>query len=224
MSKTHVALILDKSGSMTSRRQQAITDWNQQINAMKESVKADPNLDIFVTGIIFDNGVDVLFEKMPLEQVSDLSAEQYVPSGGTALFDAIAKGIDAIQPEIVNPTDAALVSVITDGEENSSTPDSRTYVPKKIKELQGTNAWTFTYLGTNENLAEFTEKLGAFAGNVRSGIQDLGTQVTSSMNTRYFEARSRGATSMANAYLTEDTSAPKLIDPQGQVIKPEEKN
>lgn len=203
--KTYVPIVIDKSGSMSSRKEKAIADFNQQIQAMRDNTQRDPNLEIFVSLVIFDHQVSVVYENTPLSEVTELTSEQYQPDGSTALFDAIDKAITLTQPNIKNPTDAALVVVITDGHENASSADSRQYVPKRIKELEETNAWTFTYLGTDQNLAEFTERLHARKGNIKSGIDQLGTGVTTSLHNHYFSARSRGHTSVVDSYTGSST-------------------
>lgn len=222
MLTTHVVLILDKSGSMNSRKNVAVQDWNQQVEAIKLANQQDRNLQTFVTGIIFDNQVEVLFEKLPVDQVGELTLEQYAPGGCTALFDAIARGIELIEPELKNPTDAALVAVITDGHENASNPDNRKFIPLKIKELQDLETWTFAYLGTEANLADFQEQLHSYAGNSVSGIDKLGTHVTSSMQTNYFSARSRGETMTKCAYEGADPAEPSILDSDGNPIKKED--
>jgi uncharacterized protein YegL len=215
--KTNVVIVLDKSGSMEvkvpstdpsldtreselpRRIDRAITDYNQQIQAMKDEVKRDSNLEILVSLVLFDSTVGVLFENLPLDQVEELKVSQVRPSGGTAMFDAIKRAIEIVEPEIKNPTDAALIVTITDGDENGSSREARKYTPKKIKELEATDAWTFTYLGAEISMDDFQD-LGSVAGNTMTGLGNLGTQTTAGMHGRYFGERSRGSTSSKNTY------------------------
>ena len=201
VNKTHVAIVLDKSGSMSPLRQAAVRDLNSQLESIKKNAAPGSGLEAYVSLIIFDHEVGVLFNSMKPEEIPLMTASQYAPSGNTALYDAIAKAIDIIQPKINNPTDAALLVVITDGEENSSSQHNRETVPARLKELEASEQWTITYLGTKHNVGDFIQTLGASAGNTCSGIESLGTGTTSSMHDRYFTARKGGVRKLKDSYL-----------------------
>lgn len=213
--RTYVAIVLDNSGSMQSIRQEAINHFNEQVQQMRAQTKRDPSLDIIVSLVLFNYQVEVTMDNLNLDYVKEITFADYTPDGGTALYDGIERAIQLIQPKL-KPEDAALVVVITDGEENSSTPHNRQSVPGKIKELQGTDQWTFTYMGTSKDLTKFTQEVGASAGNVfytsfsKDAMETVNATATRGLHTNYFNARSAGARSVSKAYVDSSVDVSSL--------------
>ncbi len=81
----------------------------------------------------------------------------YRPGGGTPLYDAIGKGMSKVNAQIEDG-DHVLVTIITDGEENSSEEWTLKMVRSMIEKLKKQN-WTFTLIGT-DNLD--VETIGSF--------------------------------------------------------------
>lgn len=212
---TYVNILIDKSGSMNCsassllnsqgqssperRIDRAIKDFNSQLKAMRDNVKRDPNLKIFVSLWVFDHNVKSIYTHVPLERVQELSKEQIVPAGNTALLNALQESIENTIPMIKLPTDAALFVVLTDGLENSSSQENRKYVPRRIKELEETEAWTFSYLGAEVSMEDFSS-LGSHAGNTMTGLENLGSGATATIHNNYFKGRSAGETRSLNVY------------------------
>lgn len=202
--KTHVGLILDRSGSMETNLNETITGFNEQIAGLREVT----DHEVRVTFTVFGTKADVRYVDRPLDEVSDLTKETYVPSGWTALYDAVGTTIMNIEDgTLIEEGDAVLIMVFSDGAENSSkeyTPESLAAV---INRLQETGKWTFTYLGSNQDLATIARTLNVPSGNLCSySATPTGTKsahaVAKCSAKRYFADRSEGATKVDSFYST----------------------
>lgn len=202
---TRIAIVLDSSGSMGSIREHAVNNFNEQVQEIRNQVSDNPELETYVSLITFGSKVDVKMDNLNPDYIKELTPEEYIPGGMTALYDAINTAIQLIEPKL-SFEDAGLVVVITDGGENSSSPINREYVPKKIKELQTSEQWTFTYMCTEQDLAAIEKTLGAHTGNTfvssftEREMKTSGGIQHKAMYTNYFGARVEGARSVTNAY------------------------
>lgn len=86
----------------------------------------------------------------PAGELSEIPRGSYLPSGGTALRDAIGVTIDTLTRECLDGDADFLVIVITDGEDTSSSIN-QSHIAEKIQTMKS-KGWTFTYLGTDKNL------------------------------------------------------------------------
>lgn len=164
--KTHVHVVLDRSGSMQSCRQSTIDGFNEYLNTLR----ADKNGKYFVTLTQFDtdnNGVALedTFTDLPLKKVKDLTLESFEPRGMTPLHDAIGSSIHATKARMncKRGTNAVTMVVMTDGGENSS----QEYSGKAIKSLideQEKEGWTVTYMGANQDAHSVGNTMGFKAG------------------------------------------------------------
>src|SRR6185503_19851112 len=79
-----IVFVIDESGSMGSLQSDVIGGFNKLIDDQLEvEGKAD------VTLITFANTVKTVLDNVDIEQVDYLTNENYRPSGGTAMNDAI---------------------------------------------------------------------------------------------------------------------------------------
>jgi hypothetical protein len=78
-----------------------------------------------------------------------LNYENYRPSGGTALLDAVGETITEIERQIAAsliPTTAIIV-ILTDGYENASKKYNLVNIRNMISKLEETGKWTFSFIG-----------------------------------------------------------------------------
>ena len=115
-------MILDASGSMESIYNQALSGVNETIQTIRIGQKDHPELQQFLTLASFNSGKDYLnvkYSASPINEVKELTREDYTTCGCTALYDAMGEMISELKRKIT-PEDRVLVTVITDGYENSS--------------------------------------------------------------------------------------------------------
>lgn len=208
--KNYVSIILDKSGSMESIQKEALQAFNEQIKILKKSTG---EMKTYVSCITFGTEVDKpLIWCGDVKKVKEIKAENYKPEGLTALYDAVGTTITKLKniKDFEDENTSFLMIIITDGFENASKEyDSKT-ISKLITELQETNRWTFTYLGSNQDLAEVKDTLNIPVGNMRSFTSTgAGTAqaVYASVNSTayYMNSRLSGNTNVTDYYSNNTT-------------------
>lgn len=159
--KIYNLIIIDASGSMDSIYRQALSGLNETIQTIKKAQKEMPEMEQRITMVSFNSGKEYLKEicvNMPALEVKELTEKDYEPDGCTALYDAIGTMVTRMQ-EVKTHIDQALVTIITDGYENSSQRWNAATVKALVTELRQMG-WTFTYIGANQDAVEEAEKIG----------------------------------------------------------------
>lgn len=142
-----IIAIIDRSGSMETIRNDAIGGFN---NFLKEQ-KAHPGEALF-TLLKFHHEYEVVCEGIPIAEVQPFTHETYVPTGATALLDAVGRAVTdagmrfAAMPEDKRP-EKVIVFIITDGEENSSKEYKKEAVKTIVERQQKDYKWAFIFCG-----------------------------------------------------------------------------
>ena len=147
-------VILDKSGSMESIRTEAINGYNETLGSIKSTqLKFLDTQEHFVSLAAFcDCGIDMIYDMTPIKDAEKLTREKYDPCCCTPLFDAIGKTVKTLKKKIADVEDAAvLVTIITDGYENSSKEWDAKGVSKLIEECKE-DGWMFSFIGAGEDV------------------------------------------------------------------------
>jgi hypothetical protein len=96
------------------------------------------------------------------------------------------------------------------GKDRGSSEYTAATLANVIERLQKTGKWTFTYLGTNHDLAKVATTLGLPVGNVCSYTAErtnVGFEASRARTRKYFAARSCGATAVNSFYSEESKIA-----------------
>ncbi len=148
---THISVILDRTGSMESIRDDTIGGFNAFLNAQK----ADPGL-ASLTLVQFDSQdpYEIVHQFKPLTEVPELTRETFVPRASTPLLDAIGRGINDLEKSLADITEnerpsRVVMVLITDGQENASREFRKDQIEKMIKEKQEKAAWQFVFLSAD---------------------------------------------------------------------------
>lgn len=129
--------LIDRSGSMHGSEEDTIGGFNSFIQ--KERKK---EFNTKVTTVLFDDQYEVLYERKSIEDVDDLTEDEYYVRGCTALLDAIGKTITTLNHKIENK---ALFVIMTDGMENASVE----YSKSQIRNMINSHAWEFIFIGAD---------------------------------------------------------------------------
>ena len=154
-------IILDASGSMESIYNQALSGTNETIQTIRMGQKDHPELQQCLTLASFNSGKDYLkvkYSVAPIDEVKEITKEDYVACGCTALYDAMGEMISELKRKLT-PEDRVLVTVITDGYENSSTHWYGPQIKSLVEELRH-EGWTFTYIGANQDVEAVAGSMG----------------------------------------------------------------
>ncbi len=154
-------IILDESGSMSSLYEQALSGMNEVLSGIRKNRRDFPDQKHFVTFVTFEgdgiSGVKTRFDRVAIEDIQNLTEKDYCPGGCTPLYDAMGKTLNTMDGQI-QENDRVMVTIITDGYENSS----REYSGKTVKEMVGRlrkKGWTFAYIGANQDAVEVAKEL-----------------------------------------------------------------
>lgn len=141
-------IIADESGSMSVIRDTTLAGLNETITTCQKMQEKFPTMEQRITLITFDsNHTKVIFDNIPALEAKPLSRKDYVPGAATPLYDAIGQAITKTYAQ-TEKTDNVLVTILTDGEENSSTEFDLKMV-KRLIDKQKEQGWTFTFIGTD---------------------------------------------------------------------------
>jgi uncharacterized protein YegL len=164
---TEIIFLLDRSGSMGGLESDTIGGFNAFIeNQRKLEGKT------LVTGVLFDDQYEVVWNGAEAEKVK-LTAKEYYVRGCTALLDAVGKTILDVGYRLskTNEDDRpgkVIFVITTDGFENAS----REFTYKKVKELikhqQEKYNWEFIFLGANIDAEKEADSLGINIENAYS--------------------------------------------------------
>lgn len=142
-------IIADESGSMSVIRDTTLAGLNETITTCQKMQEKFPTMEQRITLITFDsNHTKVIFDNIPALEAKPLSRKDYVPGAATPLYDAIGQAITKTYAQ-TEKTDNVLVTILTDGEENSSTEFDLKMV-KRLIDKQKEQGWTFTFIGTDD--------------------------------------------------------------------------
>ena len=142
-------IIADESGSMSVIRDTTLAGLNETITTCQKMQEKFPTMEQRITLITFDsNHTKVIFDNIPALEAKPLSQKDYVPGAATPLYDAIGRAITQAYAQ-TEKTDNVLVTILTDGEENSSTEFDLKMV-KRLIDKQKEQGWTFTFIGTDD--------------------------------------------------------------------------
>ncbi len=156
---TELVFILDRSGSMGGLESDTIGGFNGMLQKQKRE-EGEAN----VTTVLFDDQIEIIHDRFPIDVLKPLTDEDYYVRGCTALLDAVGstvKKVENIQkrlPEELKAENVIFV-ITTDGKENASQEYSANMVKKMIEKSQE-NGWQFLFLGANIDAVEEAEKLG----------------------------------------------------------------
>lgn len=153
-------IIIDASGSMYRKSQTVIDGLKELFKQIKKDIKENPNVLHTTIVIDFDTEFNVLINSTKASDLTDKVAESYQTRGGTALLDAIGKGISMVPKD----QNGVFVNILTDGEENSSYEYSNSDIQDLI-EKKKKNEWAFTFMGTTQEAIKEAKSWGISAGN-----------------------------------------------------------
>jgi Mg-chelatase subunit ChlD len=161
-----IVLLLDRSGSMASCRENALAG----VNGYLREVADDPALiGGRITLLTFDNeSIDTVRDDVALAVCPPLETSEFVPRGATPLLDAVAKAVSLLDGYEGRADDPRILVVLTDGYENASQEHTRASVSALLKARQAAG-WLVLYLGANQDSWAEAQQLGV----ERSAVADI---------------------------------------------------
>lgn len=202
---THIAVLLDRSGSMQSIKSDTEGGFKTFLDEQKSQAgKATIALSQF------DTQYDVVYGPRDIQTAPDLVLE---PRGGTALLDGMGRFIVetgeflARLPEDERPGNVIFVT-ITDGEENSSKEWTRDRVFAKVKEQTDTFGWTFLFLAANQDAIAAGAAVGVSASTSLTYDSKSVAGTYSTMSSAVTRSRLGGSAAFTQAERDASSSTP----------------
>ena len=124
--------LLDKSGSMDSVLDDTIGGFN---SFLREQVPLGGTLTLYT----FSDTCKCEYRDVPIEDVSPLDRDTYIPQGNTALYDSMGQILKDYKGK------QGIFVVLTDGQENSS----RKYTKAHVKDLIEASKLEVMYVGVD---------------------------------------------------------------------------
>lgn len=157
---TELVFILDRSGSMGGLESDTVGGFN----AMLRKQKAQQG-EALVSTVLFNSESTVLHDRIPVQNVVQMTQDDYVVGGCTALLDAIGGAIHHIgnvhkyarEEDVPAHT---LFVITTDGMENASRRYDSALVKQMIEHEKSKYGWEFLFLGANIDAVETAKHFG----------------------------------------------------------------
>ena len=148
--KTHISIILDRTGSMDVIREDTIGGFN---SFLKEQQALPDEASLSLVQFDSQDPYEVVHHFEPLRGIPELKFETYVPRASTPLLDAMGRGINDLEASLAKMKsskrpDQIVMVIITDGHENSSREFNRQQVMKMIKAKKKED-WQFVFLSAD---------------------------------------------------------------------------
>lgn len=160
---TEIAFALDRSGSMSTMLEAAISGFNHFLRDQQQA----PG-QARLTLVLFDDCYEVPVAALPIAEVTALDTTTFVPRGCTALLDAIGRTIDELGQRLAATPEAdrpgkVIVAILTDGFENASRHFTWQAVHDRIRHQRDHYAWEFLFLGANQDAIATAAQIGIAA-------------------------------------------------------------
>ena len=157
---TELVFILDRSGSMGGLESDTIGGFNGMLQKQKKA-EGEAN----VTTVLFDDQIDVIHDRFPIDVVKPMTDTDYYVRGCTALLDALGGAIHHIAnvhkyAREEDRPEKTLFIITTDGMENASHKYSFDKVKKMVEKEKEKYGWEFLFLGANIDAIEVAGRFG----------------------------------------------------------------
>ena len=154
-----LVFVLDESGSMWALTDDTINNYNKLL----EERRKEGNCIVYT--IVFNDHRKVIHDRISIDKVKEITTEDYIAGGTTALYDAVGATIDEIgralnnTPEEERPEKVMFV-IITDGEENASVEYSQKDVLERVRYQKEKYSWDFSFIGANIDAKKAANDIG----------------------------------------------------------------
>ena len=208
---TELVFIIDRSGSMSGLE----TDTIGGFNGLLEKQKREEG-EAYVSVVLFDDRMDVLYDRVDIRKVEPMNDTQYYVRGCTALLDAVGGAIHHIgniykyarEEDVPEKT---LFIITTDGMENASRVYSYDKVRSMIERQKEKYHWEFLFLGANIDAVKVAGRFGIKASRAaRYEHDEAGTRLNYDVMSKAvsYARCAASAADMASAFDEDELLAP----------------
>lgn len=199
---THIAFILDESGSMDSISNEIINGFNESLQSIRKNFR---DLPTRVSLVKFNDFVTELFWEADKSHIPTLNNRNYSPDCQTKLYDAVGQTVTKLKA-IEKEFETFLLIILSDGVDNDSRNFNKDSIREMMQDVNKKGNWTITYIGAkNVDLEEIRKTFDIKDNNITSfDANSSGTSLASKRISKgiasYSTARSSGETSLESFY------------------------
>jgi len=158
---TLVSISLDASASMGTVTQDVIDSFNEMLRALKKSKNAE---SILLSAWTFNTQTNLLFGYTPVTEVSELTSNDYYPSGATALYDTLADSVTGLVSYGQQLRDGGIrtkniILTFSDGQDNSSGKRARD-IKTMAEDLLRQETYILAYVGFGYDANGIADEVG----------------------------------------------------------------
>ena len=231
--KQYIGISRDHSLSMKRMVESARKDFNSNIQSIQYETNKH-GIDTIISVVECGVGIGTVEKVITNSSISTLkpiSVGGYIASGrSTPLYDSVGALIEQLEnvPDKDSQDVSFLIMIITDGEENSSKIWSARKLSEKIKQLEATDRWTFTFRVPKGYARSLVRDLNLFDGNVLEwDLSDKGVErstiQTQSGISNYYTNRTKGISRSTSFYadmsnVTSGQVKANLVDISDRVV------
>ena len=187
---TELVFIIDRSGSMSGLESDTVGGFNSMLEKQRKEEG-----ECLVSTVLFNQSSKVFHDRVELNKVEKMMERDYVPSGSTALIDALGDSIKHIKNvhKYIREEDVpenTIFVITTDGLENASHKYASDEI-KKMIEKQKEEGWEFLFVAANIDAVETAKEYGISENRASNYVHDdkgLG-KVFESVNNAIFQKR-----------------------------------
>lgn len=156
---TDLVFILDRSGSMRGLESDTVGGYNALLDKQRKE-----DGEAIVTTVLFDDGYELLHDRIPLTGIADITTKEYYVRGCTALLDAVGRTITKVENAQAHTLESqrpekTLFVITTDGLENAS-KEFRLDAVKAMIDRCREKGWEFLFLGANMDAVKTAGAMG----------------------------------------------------------------
>jgi len=157
---TEVVFVIDKSGSMSGYELDTVGGFNATVREHKEKEGK-----CFVTTVLFNSSYQMLHDRVPIEEIGELTRSDYRVGGCTALYDALGEAITHVSKihkyaRAEDVPEHTIFVITTDGMENASSRYDGRQIRSLIKSKTEECGWEFVFLAANIDVESAANDIG----------------------------------------------------------------
>ncbi len=154
--KVHIAMVLDRSGSMVDARFDAVSAVNRYLG----HVRSDKSMDARLSVVVFDSeGIDTIRDRVPVSACAEVALNEYEPRGATPLLDAVGYSVGIVDC-LTGKDERRIMAIVTDGLENASREYTRDQLKVLLDRKQREDGWLILYMGAGHDSFSQARQIG----------------------------------------------------------------
>lgn len=195
-----ITVILDRSGSMTSVKEDVVSGLN---NLLDEQRKVDKECKFTLVQFDSTDPFEILRDNVDIHSAENIKLSEYVPRDMTPLYDAVGRGINHTGRQLSQISEnkrpnKVLFVIVTDGLENYSREFNRDKVMEMVKHQREKYNWEFVFIGASEESMKQGADMGIpTSSSVQYNSSKVGTQaMMSNLSGKFAKYRKGDALNM----------------------------